>query len=440
MIFLKRVLETLVIILVKLAVLEDGGDAAEGFEEHLPLLRLVGDHLDVGARLLRHLHQRLDEVLLLRQLVDVVAALGAPHLAEGLLEGLQLVEVDDPSLLASALPAPQLHQGAPDALGEQEDMDVDALQRLDDLPLAVGRQPGVVADVAEEVLHDLPLLVEADALEEVLRLVHDLLDAPDARVGGVDDRQDLVLQLVVDVVPLEEVLLGGSGSADDDALEVRGVEEDLGHVLADPVEVLVEVHIPEPLEPAAALASRPVLPGDARGDLPHDVGAPPLQQGEGGILRVHDQDAVGVLGPEELVEGLEHEPVLAAVVVCGDGLGGDDDVGLHVSDAGLVSGDGAGEDDEARLRYPPEELEPLHHLGQGVLDVLLRRLRLDVARRPPLAAEVAHHLADLLPRRDVDADELRAAPLPLLQHLQHPLEPEPAQGRVLLRHAQPSRG
>ena len=238
-----------------------------------------------------------------------------------------------------------------------------------------------------------------------------------ARVAGVHGGEYLVLELVVDVIPLEELLLGGARPADEETLQVGDLQVDLGDVLPDPGVVLVEVHVPEPLVPPGALTPRPGLPLDARGDVLDDVGPLPLEHGECGGLGVDDDDAVAVLGAEELEEGIQDEPVLAPVVVDADGIRWDDGVGLHIPDAVLLAGYGAREEDEARGGDGLEELELLHDLGEAVLDVLLGGLGLYVPGGAPLGAEVAHHLAQLLPRGDVDGDEFSAPPLLGLQHL-----------------------
>ncbi len=175
--------------------------------------------------------------------------------------------------------------------------------------------------------------------------------------------------------------------------------------------VLVEVHLPEPLVPPGGLAAGAGLAGDAAAHVLDYVGSLPLERGEGGVLGVHDEDAEGVLGFEYLEEGVQHEPVLAPVVVDAYGLGGYEDEGLHLVVSRGVADHVAGEEGETVLGYLPKQLELLHDLGEGVLDVLAGGLGFDVDCGAVLVSEVLHDVVDLFGGGYVDRHQFGASAL-----------------------------
>ena len=122
----------------------------------------------------------------------------------------------------------------------------------------------------------------------------------------------------------------------------------LGEIAAESYVPLVKMHVPKALVAPARLASGARLALNPAAVLLYNFGSVALEEAEDSVLGVYDDEAVDVLGGEHVEEWIEQELVLAAVVVDADWLGGDNDEGLHVTDAELVAGDAAREDGEHR--------------------------------------------------------------------------------------------
>src|SRR3990170_3422433 len=232
---------------------EDRGDPAEGLQEERALFRFPGDELHAGSFLLRGRRELLDDVRLLEDGQGAAVRRADPE-----------IPLVDDRLLPLPVPVRAADPEArlPQALRDEEDLHGADLEGPANLGLPVRGEPArLLPDLVHEAL-DLGLLPhEVEVREEVPRLLDELPEPVLVRVPRVEERrQDLLLQLVVEVVLVHEVLLRVAGSADEDPADLGAGLKRLRHQVADFLVPLVGRDLDEPLEPPRALPAPPALP------------------------------------------------------------------------------------------------------------------------------------------------------------------------------------
>ncbi len=97
------------------------------------------------------------------------------------------------------------------------------------------------------------------------------------------------------VLLLDEEVLGGSRAADEDAQQLRAVEEDLRGVVRHLLEELVRRDLDEPLETDGRLTSLVVLARDERIEVLQDLDPASRQYAYGGLGPVDGDEPVALL-------------------------------------------------------------------------------------------------------------------------------------------------
>src|SRR3989449_10103189 len=227
------------------SVAEEGSDAAEGLE-HVSLLRTGRYDLYLGPDLKRCLLQDVHNVLLVNLVVGRPALLarGRDHLLRRLHLALIL---GDTFLYRPAVLALHGYLGRLDIVRDQDGIRNRLLQRVEDSGEAVDRQTARFVDLGQKSLDEFLLLNQPHVLQGIGRLLHELPHTLPPRVRGVNDCEDILLQLIVEIPTLQEVLLRRSGAPGDQTRDLGVIDEDPRSVLAHPVEVVGEFHLSRPL-------------------------------------------------------------------------------------------------------------------------------------------------------------------------------------------------
>src|SRR2546428_6771379 len=134
-----------------------------------------------------------------------------------------------------------------DIVRDQDGIRNRLLQRVEDSGEAVDRETVRFVDLGQKSLDEFLLLNQSHVLEGIGRLLHELPHTLPPRVRGVNDCEDILLQLIVEIPTLQEVLLRRSGAPDDQTRDLGVIDEDPRSVLAHPVEVVGEFHLSRPL-------------------------------------------------------------------------------------------------------------------------------------------------------------------------------------------------
>src|SRR5207237_10566521 len=111
----------------------------------------------------------------------------------------------------------------PKMYGDQKAVDRDAPQRVPHLFLSIGGEATVgLPDLLHEALDEGLLPHQFEAAQDLEGLLDELPQSIFVRVAGVEERrEDLFLQLVVEVVPRRELLLRRAGTDAGDPITVH---------------------------------------------------------------------------------------------------------------------------------------------------------------------------------------------------------------------------
>jgi len=393
------------------SVSEQGGYSSERLQEHVPLLRIARYELQAGVERIRLVEEVVDEILILDDL-RALTAVRTLELGIRVLHG-HLVHMPVGALYGD----PPLAEG----VGQQEHVDRSHVQGVPDLGLSVAGQASVLLpDLLEQPLHVHLLLGELHVVDDVLGVLDQLPEPGLVCVPCIDQgADDLLPELVVQVLLLDEEVLGGSRAADEDTQQLRAVEEDLRGVVRHLLEELVRRDLDEPLETDGRLPSLVVLARDERIEVLQDLDPASRQYAYGGLGPVDGDEPVALLVEQHRLERIREERRIAPVQESRYRLGRVYDVLDH---PGLVAGPGdlPAENHHSVRRGCLVRFESSRYGIDGALDVLHRRLGLDVGRLGLLVPEIGHDIGYLLGSGNVDGDELRA-PSPVVLDLLHVL-------------------
>src|SRR3989339_1174706 len=219
-----------------------------------------------------------------------------------------------PLLREAAGRALQVELHLPHVLGQEELVDRANHEGGPDLLLAVyGEAPVGLPDLLQQLLHQVLLPHEVDAPERLPGPLDELMESVLVRVARVESVDDLLLEFVVEVLALDEEILGRAWSSHEHALELLVRQERFVDDIGDLLVELVGRYLDQPLEPARGLTSPAVL---ARHEGWYVLdGHDPLavEDADGGLAPVYHDEAVGVLVLQHLVERFREEPGIASV-------------------------------------------------------------------------------------------------------------------------------
>src|SRR3989442_9995199 len=158
---------------------------------------------------------------------------------------------------------------------------------------------GLVSQLVQEFLAQLFLLAVSNAFEDLTAFLDDLFDSRLAGVAGVDEREDFLLERVLQILAFLKDVLCRSGSADDDSLQVRNFQHHLVEVVPDAFVVVVDDLFSDPLEPSSRLSTSPALARCSRSERLQNLYSASLQSGYDCFCPVNHEYSVRVLVGDE---------------------------------------------------------------------------------------------------------------------------------------------
>ncbi|VVB68816.1 Uncharacterised protein [uncultured archaeon] len=244
---------------------------------------------------------------------------------------------------------------------EKKSLHCAQLQIVASLLLSVGRQPFIAHKLLHKPAHDQFILRHLQVQEPILGGINQLVQPGLVSVGDVQGVQHLALQLVVQKAALHELLLGGRGPADQDALQILWVDGQKSIIgrLSNPAIEVMDSDQTQLLKPVAGLAAFPLLARHCGGEMLQGLDIFSSQDSDGRLAPVQDDEPEGLLVGQHLLQGPEQERGIAVISVGDNWIGRLQGSAVHLSPVG-ADVHAADEDDHAVCRRLGNQLQPGH--------------------------------------------------------------------------------
>src|SRR6266571_1955738 len=165
--------------------------------------------------------------------------------------------------------------------------------------------------------------------QNLAALLNNLLNARFARITGVDDREHLLLQCVLQVFSFGPDVLCRSGPANDNSLEIGYCKHHFVEVLTDSFVVVVSDSFSDTFETSSRLSASAALAGYSRGEALDDLDPATFESCNHCLSPINHDYSIGILLDNESQERLNMETGITPVKPDCNGLWRSEHVNLH---------------------------------------------------------------------------------------------------------------